>query len=158
MAFGAAGDVLLGPAGPVGGGLAFLVGHLLAIWLYLRNRRARTTVSQRLLAILLIPSTVAIAVMLVPGSDKVGVAVYALALSVMAASAWVSRFPRLLTGVGAVMFVASDLLIFTRMGPWAGDVWVGYAIWSLYFLGQLLIVLGVTRTLARAPATAGRPS
>ena len=156
MAFGAAGDVLLGPAGPVGGGLAFLIGHLIAIWLYLRNRRAETTLSQRLLAILLVPSTVAIAVLLVPNAAKVGVGVYALALSLMAASAWVSRFPRLLTGIGAVMFVASDLLIFARMGPWAGETWVGYAIWSLYFLGQLLIVLGVTRTLARDPAPAAK--
>ncbi|MDB5422782.1 MAG: lysoplasmalogenase [Phenylobacterium sp.] len=156
MAAGAAGDVLLGPAGPVGGGLAFLLGHLAAIWLYLRNRRSETTLSQRLLAILLAPATVATAVLLVPHAAKTGVGVYALGLSLMAATAWVSRFPRRLTGIGALMFLASDLLIFARMGPLAGAAWLGLAIWSLYFAGQVLIVLGVTRTLARAPAD--RPS
>jgi len=148
MAAGAAGDVLLGPAGPAGGGLAFLVGHLIAIWLYLRNRRPGTTFSQRLLAILLAPGGVAIAVSLVPHHDKAGVGVYALGLSLMAATAWVSRFPRRLTGLGALMFLASDLFIFARMGPLLGKTWVDYAIWGLYFAGQLLIVLGVTRTLA----------
>jgi hypothetical protein len=45
--------------------------------------------------------------------------------------------------------VVSDLLIFARSGPLEGQAWVGYAIWTLYFGGQLLIVLGVTRTLNR---------
>lgn len=159
MAFGAAGDVLLGPAGPVGGGLAFLIGHLIAIWLYWKNPRPQTTPSQRLLAIVLVPATVAIAWM--APEDRAlapGVALYALGLSGMAAVAWVSRFPRRLTGIGALMFVASDLFIFARMGPLAGQAWVGYAIWSLYFAGQLMIVLGVTRTLAQDPPPAGRPS
>lgn len=147
MAAGAAGDVLLGPAGPAGGGAAFLVGHLIAIWLYLKNRRAVTTLSQRLLAILLVPATVTIAVLLVPDASKAGVGVYSLGLSLMAATAWTSRFPRGLTGAGALMFLVSDLLIFARMGPWAGQPWLGLVIWSLYFFGQLLIVLGVTRTL-----------
>jgi len=157
MTAGAAGDVLLGPLGPVGGGLAFLIGHLIAIWLYLRNRRPQTTLSQRLLAILLVPAGVAIAVLLVPQAARAGVGVYALGLSLMAATAWVSRFPRRLTGIGALMFLASDLFIFARMGPLAGRAWVGYAIWGLYFAGQLLIVLGVTRTLARGRAPADRP-
>ena len=149
MALGAAGDVLLGPAGPAGGGLAFLIGHLVAVWLYLRNRRAETTLSQRLLAIVLVPATVFIAFELPTDRAMAGpVAAYALGLGLMAATAWVSRFPRRLTGVGALMFLVSDLLIFARMGPLAGREWVGYAIWGLYFAGQLAIVLGVTRTIA----------
>jgi uncharacterized membrane protein YhhN len=153
MAAGAAGDVLLGPAGPAGGGAAFLLGHLIAIWLYLKNRRSGAPFGRRLAAVLLIPATVAIAMLLVPHADRTGVGIYALGLSTMAATAWISRFPRALTGAGALMFLASDLLIFARMGPLAGQPWLGLAIWSLYFFGQLLIVLGVTRTLARdAPA------
>jgi len=153
MAFGAAGDVLLGAAGLVVGAVAFLIGHLIAIQLYLRNRRIETTPSQRLLALALIPATVLIAFFL--PSDRAGapgVAVYALGLAVMAACAWISRFPRRMTGIGAVMFVVSDLLIFAREGPLAGQAWVGFGIWGLYFAGQLLICLGVARTLAKAPA------
>jgi uncharacterized membrane protein YhhN len=152
MAAGAAGDVLLGPAGPAGGGAAFLVGHLIAIWLYLRNRATPTPRDRRLIAVLLVPATFALALLLVPDADRVGVGIYALGLSTMAATAWISRFPRALTGAGALMFLASDLLIFARMGPLAGQPWPGLAIWSLYFAGQLAIVLGVTRTLARDAA------
>ncbi len=153
MAFGAAGDVLLGAAGMTVGAAAFLVGHLIAIWLYAKNRRPQTTPSQRLLAIVLVPATVAIAFLL--PADRAGapaVALYALGLAVMAAFAWLSRFPRGMVGIGAVMFVVSDLLIFARSGPLEGQAWVGYGVWGLYFGGQLLIVLGVTRTLARDAA------
>jgi uncharacterized membrane protein YhhN len=86
-------------------------------------------------------------------SDRAGapaVALYALGLAAMAAFAWLSRFPRYRVGIGALMFVVSDLLIFARSGPLHGQEWVGYAIWTLYFGGQLLIVLGVTRTLEKA--------
>ena len=151
MAFGAAGDVLLGAAGMTVGAAAFLVGHLIAIWLYVRNPRPATTLSQRILPIVLVPATVAIAWML--PSDRAGaapVALYALGLAAMAAFAWLSRFPRYWVGIGALMFVVSDLFIFARSGPLEGQAWVGYAIWTLYFGGQLLIVLGVTRTLEKA--------
>lgn len=151
MAFGAAGDVLLGAAGMEVGAAAFLVGHLIAIWLYAPNPRRATTLSQRILPIVLVPATVAIAWML--PTDRAGaapVALYALGLAAMAAFAWLSRFPRYRVGIGALMFVVSDLLIFARSGPLEGQAWVGYAIWTLYFGGQLLIVLGVTRTLEEA--------
>src|SRR3546814_10762347 len=47
LALGAAGDVLLEAAGMIAGAAAFLAGHLVAIWLYARNRRAALTPSQR---------------------------------------------------------------------------------------------------------------
>jgi len=69
----------------------------------------------------------------------------------MAASAWLSRFPRRQVALGAAMFVASDLLIFARMGPLAGVApgWVGFAVWGLYFAGQALVCVGVVRALTR---------
>jgi len=150
LAFGALGDVLLEAVGLTTGAVAFLVGHLIAIGLYLRNRRASLTPSQRLLAICLIPATVIIAFFLpADRAGAPGVALYALGLSLMAATAWTSRFPRLGAGLGAVMFVASDLLIFARSGPLADAAWIGLAIWGLYYLGQLLICLGVTGALAK---------
>jgi len=151
MAFGAAGDVLLGAAGMTVGAAAFLLGHLIAIWLYAKNPRPATTLSQRILPIVLVPATVAIAWLL--PADRAGagpVALYALGLAAMAAFAWLSRFPRYRVGIGALMFVVSDLLIFARSGPLEGQAWVGYGVWILYFGGQLLIVLGVTRTLEKA--------
>jgi len=155
MALGALGDVLLETSGLTTGALAFLVGHVAAIALYLRNRRARLTPSQILLALVLPPATVAIAYAL--PSDRAmapGIALYSAGLSLMAACAWISRFPRLKTGLGAVMFVVSDLLIFARAGPLAGEAWVGYGVWGLYFAGQFLICVGVVATLAADRARA----
>lgn len=153
MALGVAGDVLLGPAGFVVGGAAFLAGHLTAIALYQRNRRAGLGGAAWLAAAALVAATVAAAFALpADRSAAPGVAVYAVGLSSMAASAWLSRFPRRVA-LGAMLFLVSDLLIFARSGPLAhGGVWVGFAIWGLYFAGQALIAAGVVRTLAPAPA------
>jgi len=78
-----------------------------------------------------------------------GIALYAAGLGAMAASAWVSRFPRYRVGLGAVMFVASDLLIFSKMGPLAGARIPSILIWPLYFAGQALIAWGAVTTLLR---------
>jgi uncharacterized membrane protein YhhN len=146
MAFGALGDVLLGAAGLTVGALAFLAGHLVAIGLYLRNRRPTLSRSQLALAIIIVPATVIIAYLL--PTDRVGapgVALYSLGLSLMAATAWTSRFHRFRVGIGAVMFVVSDLLIFARAGPLPDSFAVGLAVWGLYYFGQLLICVGAVR-------------
>jgi uncharacterized membrane protein YhhN len=144
MAFGALGDVLLGAAGLTVGAVAFLIGHLTAIWLYARNRRPALTPSQKLLALLLVPAVVLIAFLL-PGDRAMAapIALYAAGLAAMAAMAWTSCFPRYLVGAGALMFVVSDLLIFARSGPIPESFWSGLAVWGLYYFGQLMICLGV---------------
>ncbi len=155
MAFGALGDVLLETSGLTVGALTFVAGHVLAIILYLRNRRPRMTSSQRLLAVLVVPLSVVIAAMLVAPKDRLSIAVYTLFVSSMASSAWASRFPRYRTGIGAMMFLASDLLIFARMGSLAVAL-PGVLIWPLYFGGQALIAWGVVRTLAANDPRANR--
>lgn len=149
MTFGVLGDVLLG-VNFIVGALAFLAGHLAAIGLYLRNRRRGTTHSQLALAVVMVPVTVTIAFLL--PADRAaapGVAFYSLGLALMAATAWTSRFPRFRVGIGAVMFVVSDLLIFARMGPLPDNLPVGLAVWGLYYFGQLLICVGVIGALAQ---------
>lgn len=150
MAFGALGDVLLETSGLTIGALAFVAGHVLAMLLYFRNGRPSITFSQRLLATLVVPLSVFIAVMLVGPNDKTPIAVYTVFVSGMAASAWTSRFPRYRAGIGAMMFLVSDLLIFARLGPLAGSSVPGLLIWPLYFGGQVLIAWGVVRTLAES--------
>lgn len=150
MALGALGDVLLNAVGLEVGALAFLAGHLVAIWLYLKNARAPLTPA-RIAGALAFVALIALAAWSLP-ADRAGalpVALYTAGLAVMAATAWLSRFPRPLTGLGAMLFVASDLLIFARLGPLAGSLAADYAVWGLYFSGQLMICLGVTRTLAK---------
>jgi uncharacterized membrane protein YhhN len=149
LALGAIGDVVLDAVGLTVGAVAFLAGHLVAIALYLRNRRPTLTASQRLLGVLIAPLTVVIAFAM---TQAIGVAVYAAALGVMAATAWMSRFPRYRVGIGAMLFVTSDLLIFSRAGPLAGSFLPTLLVWPLYFAGQALIAIGVAGALARPRA------
>ena len=147
MALGAAGDMLLEWNQPAGGA-AFLLGHLAAIALYLRNRRAEPAGSQRLAAAALLMLTPLLAWQL---TASIPVSLYAAALGGMAASAWLSRFPRYRVGIGAVMFVISDLLIFAQMGALSASPLPATLIWPLYYFGQFLICTGVIGALRPPP-------
>lgn len=149
MALGATGDVVLETTGMVEGGMAFMAGHVIAITLYVRNRRLQTSISQKLFAILLVPIVIWVSWLLPADRDSAaGIALYAAPLALMAALAWTSRFSRYTVGIGAIFFVISDLFIFARMGPLAGSILPGLLIWPLYFTGQAMIATGVARTLA----------
>lgn len=149
MAFGALGDVLLNIRFEVGA-LAFAIGHLVAIWLYLGNRQGPMTNARKLLLGMLPLAALLMPWLLLGTRDGlIGLGIYALLLTLMAATAWISRFPTKLVGVGAMMFVISDGLIVARMGPLAGVFGTSLAVWLLYYIGQLLICVGVSRTLAR---------
>jgi uncharacterized membrane protein YhhN len=149
MALGAAGDVLLGAAGQTVGGATFLAGHLVAMGLYLRNLRPTLSGAEWFCAAWLPPIAAGVAFVL--PADRAaapGIAIYALGGAAAAALAWISRFPRSRVALGATLFLVSDELIFARLGPLAGQAWVDFAVWGLYFAGQALIALGVAGTLA----------
>ncbi len=147
MAFGALGDILI-ELDMIFGAIAFLIGHCIAIALYLRHRRQRTSFSQKILAILLVPLTVFIAWSLpFDRGEALGIAIYSAFLAVMAAMAWTSSFPRYRVGIGAVLFIVSDLLIFSRGGFLQNSDIPMWGVWPLYFAGQFLIATGVVRTL-----------
>jgi uncharacterized membrane protein YhhN len=147
MAFGALGDMAIEIDLAAGAG-CFFIGHVVAIALYVRHRRPRLTQSQKAAAAALLLGTPLIAFLLpADRSAAPTVAVYALALGGMAAAAWSSAFPRYRVGLGAVLFVASDLMIFARMGPLADSGLPGLLIWPLYFFGQVLICVGAVRFL-----------
>lgn len=148
MALGAAGDVLLGLYGLTAGGAMFLAGHLVAIGLYLKNRRAALSRGDIASAAILVPLVAVAAFRL---TLNPGVAAYAVSLGAMVATAQISRFPRGWVGLGAILFMASDLLLLARGGMLGGASWVGTPIWSLYFAGQAMICTGVVRTLRPAP-------
>ncbi|WP_318531649.1 lysoplasmalogenase [Pelagerythrobacter rhizovicinus] len=145
MGLSALGDMLL-ELDFIWGGGAFFASHLAAMTLYLRNGREKAASSQKALAVALLLGTPLISWLL---AGDAGVALYALALGGMAACAWMSRFPRYRVGLGAVLFVVSDLLIFARMGPLSSSAVPGLLVWPCYFAGQLLIATGVIKTLRR---------
>ena len=152
MAFGALGDILL-EIRFVFGGAAFLVGHLCAIALYLRNRRPRIIAAEWVIgAALLVLIPLAAYVLPIVRPTAGAIALYAIGLAAMTAAAWLSRFSRLLVAAGAIIFAVSDLIIFARAGRPALEILpVNVAVWGLYFAGQTLVVLGVVRGRAAAP-------
>ena len=128
------------------GGLFFFAFHVLAMAVFLRHRRPDMDKSQKGAAACVLLLTPVIAWFL---ARDMQVAIYALALGGMAASAWASSFPRYRVGAGAILFVASDLLIFARMGPLAGSFMAEVLIWPVYYLGVLMIATGVVQTMRK---------
>jgi uncharacterized membrane protein YhhN len=133
--------------------LVFFVYHMLAISLYLRHPRDRTTATQTAAALAMLLLTPVIA-WLLPADRTIAppVALYGLALGGMAACAWMSAFPRYRVGLGAVLVLASSMLVIAGIGPLMGQQLPGAIVWPLYYLGQLLITLGVVQTLPRSQA------
>ena len=143
MTLGALGDMAL-ELSLVTGGALFALGHLVAIVLFLRNPRERRTGSQILAAFALLVGPPLVGAMLAMPDPRWPLAAgYAAVVGAMAAAAWMSRFSRYRVGIGAVLFVASDLLIFAREGQALSEPVAWWLIWPLYYAGQFLIAIGV---------------
>lgn len=143
FALSALADMVLELSFEIGGGVFFLA-HVAAITLFLRNRRQAPALSQKLCAIGLLIGVPVIAYLLV---QDIFAGLYSIGLAAMAASAWLSRFSRYRVGLGAVLFVLSDLLIFVREGPMVLGSIPDVLIWPLYYFGQFLIATGVVQTI-----------
>lgn len=130
--------------------LLFFAAHVMALGVYLRNRRVRYSPSQKamIVALLLAPPVIA---WLLPldRAQAPGVALYALTLGAMAAGAWGSVFSRYQVGAGAVLFLTADLLHFSAMGPLRNSLVPEVFAWPIYYLGQFLIATGVIRVLRK---------
>jgi len=126
------------------GGMLFAASHCVAIVLYVRNARPQPASSQIACAGALMVGTPFVSYLL---SGQLDIALYATALGAMAGAAWLSRFPRYRVGMGAVLFIISDWLIFSRMGPFDLSPLPELLIWPLYFAAQIMIATGVVQTL-----------
>ena len=137
----------------IAGAIFFFGYHMIAIALYLRHPREAASGSQKTAAVAMLLATPAI-FWLLPADRAMAwpTALYGLALGGMAACAWLSAFSRYRVGVGAVLFLVSDLLIVAGTGPLMGERLHQWLIWPMYYLGQLLIGLGVIDRLRRAGA------
>ncbi|WP_394727710.1 lysoplasmalogenase family protein [Altererythrobacter sp. GH1-8] len=127
----------------IGAGI-FALAHIVAVLFYIRFPRHHSTISQKGLAAALLFGAPAIAWFL---TQDLLASVYGLTLGAMAAAAWMSRFPRYRVGIGAVLFVASDIFIFARMGTRPEPALAALLIWPLYYIGQFMIATGVVQTL-----------
>jgi uncharacterized membrane protein YhhN len=143
LALSAAADMVLVIRFEAGGAL-FFAAHLVAFVLYLRNLREGLGLVHLGPALLLLIITPLVAWLL---SGQGVIALYACSLGVMAAGAWMSRFPRLRVGVGAMLFILSDWLLLSRMGPLDIAPVPDLLVWPTYYAGQLMIATGVVQTL-----------
>lgn len=137
------------PGGTISG-LLFFAYVVLALAVYLRNRRPSLSPSQKGAAVALLLLTPIIAwFMPADRAQAPNIAIYSLALGAMAAGAWASVFPRYRVGAGAVLFLLSDLLLFAEMGPLRVSVVPQILVWPVYYLGQFLIAVGIAQTLRK---------
>ena len=137
--------------------LLFFLYHAVAILLYLRHPREHATPTQRAAAVAMLALT-PVLFWLLPADRTIAwpVALYGLALGGMASCAWMSGFSRYRVGVGAVLFLASDLLIVAGYGPLMGQAGPQALAWPLFYPGQFLITVGVVQTLRRGGQAASR--
>ena len=132
------------------GALLFFLFHVLALGVFLRHRRELLSPTQSWVVGLVLLLTPVIAFFMpADRSQAWEVALYALALGAMASGAWASNFPRYRVGAGAMLFLASDFLLFAEMGPLAGSIVPQVLVWPVYYLGMFLICTGVIQTLRK---------
>lgn len=147
MGLGAIGDVVI-ELDLIAGGAAFALAHLVAILLYLRNLRGNRAGSQNAAALALALFAPLLAWLITRSDPDWPVATgYAAILGLMAATAWLSRFPRYRVGFGAVLFIVSDLVILGQESGGLSPAIAGWLIWPLYYAAQFLIATGVVQTL-----------
>jgi uncharacterized membrane protein YhhN len=126
------------------GGAFFAAAHCVAVALYLRNRHQRPSPSQKLIGLGLLIGTPLVSFVL---SGQAQIALYAAFLGAMASAAWMSHYPRYRVGTGAVLFVVSDWLIFSRMGSFDLAPLPDLLIWPLYYAGQVMIATGIVQCM-----------
>ncbi|MFO6429568.1 lysoplasmalogenase family protein [Erythrobacter sp. W302b] len=139
----AAGDVAIELDFFVGGAF-FAAAHCVSVALYLRNLHKRPSPTQKMTGAALLIGTPLISYLL---SGQVQIALYASFLGAMASAAWMSHYPRYRVGTGAVLFVLSDWLIFSRTGTINLASLPDLLIWPLYYAGQVMIATGIVQCL-----------
>ncbi|MFZ0161040.1 MAG: lysoplasmalogenase [Kineosporiaceae bacterium] len=148
LALGTLGDVLLlggAPSRFLGGLAAFLVGHLSYVACFLAL--GVTEPGWAGIGVLLLAVSLAASRAVLPSAWHEGgamlagpVGLYMAVIGAMLVTGWTTG--RLLVGVGAAVFVASDtMLALDRLV--APRRWAGVSVMVTYHLGQALIVLGV---------------
>lgn len=143
LALAACGDVAI-ELDFITGGAFFAAAHVVMVALYMRNRHQRPSPVQNVIAASLVIGTPLIS-WLLSGDGKV--AFYAAFLGVMAGTAWMSHYPRYRVGTGAVLFVVSDWLLFSRMGAIDLAPLPDLLIWPLYYAGQIMIATGIVQCM-----------
>jgi uncharacterized membrane protein YhhN len=160
LIFGGAGDVglALGEETFLSGAIAFLIGHLIYIRLFLRGREPGGFKQPiRYVAMLAIAATAVVMTnLLVPRDDAlfVPLTIYTGVLTLMTMTSFVLPWRNWLAMAGAVLFFISDGFVAWNMFHHDPDptlaFWRSFAGWMIYWAGQAAICYGALG-LHRAP-------
>lgn len=143
LAISAVGDMLLVTIGSAAGGLAFAVAHVLAGYAYAKNRRENNSAILWLFAIAVPLIAVVSSYLMLRGSDQnILMSLFPLISASMAALAILSRFPLWLSGLGAAIFVASDVLFLADLGILRHSGEWGFLTWASYAVGYAMVARG----------------
>ncbi len=143
LAISAVADMLLPLRLMIPAGLLFSVSHTIAIAVFWRNRATDMSPVRRAFAIALPFLTFGLSVAALYGTDQpMFFALYPLLSGVMAASAIMSRFPIWWCGLGAVIFICSDVLVLAYLGVFEQDNRLNFLTWLTYFSGYALLARG----------------
>jgi YhhN family len=148
LALSALSDVLIVTIGAIEGGIVFMIADVVAIVLYTRNLAHPLLSVRSVLPLAIIPLASLFGYFIVTDrAEAANIGIFVLPLAAMTAFAWLSQFPYRFVAIGATLVLMSDLLIFTRQGPLEGIPALSYAVWFSYFLGEVLICVGVVTML-----------
>lgn len=154
LAFGALGDWLLAIDTRftfLAGAVAFLIGHLFYIALFLRagvGARALSEPMRVIAMIAVVAFAIAMTVRLVPGESQlfIPLGIYTLVLTFMTVTSFTLPAARWLAMAGAVLFLISDGFVAANMFHPLADptlsVWRSFAGWTIYWAGQAAICVG----------------
>ncbi|MEO0699603.1 MAG: lysoplasmalogenase family protein [Pseudomonadota bacterium] len=126
------------------GGVLFAMSHILAVYFYGRHRANPVDQPRFVTGIVLMILTPLVTWFLT--LDWL-IVTYSAWLGLMAAAAFMSRFPASRVGLGATLFIISDWLIFSRMGPYDLAPLPDTFVWPTYYAAQFMIATGVVQTL-----------
>jgi YhhN family len=143
LAISAVVDMLLVTIGSAAGGLAFAVAHLFAGYAYAKNQRDHNTAILWMFATAVPLIAVVSSYLALRGSDQnILMSLFPLISASMAALAILSRFPLWLSGLGAAIFVASDVLFLADLGVLRHSGEWGYLTWASYAVGYAMVARG----------------
>ncbi len=143
LAISAVADVLLVTVGLVASGVAFAAAHGFAIMAYARERDADVSTGRLIMALMIPVIAVALSIFALGNSGaNIGIGFFPIISGTMAAMAVISRFPLRLNGLGATIFVASDVLVFVDIGVLQNSGTFGWLTWACYAGGYILVARG----------------
>lgn len=153
LLFGALGDALLAWSAStfLYGAVAFLIGHLFYITLFLRTGlgiAALTQPPRLMVALALIAAAIVMTSLLVPRDSAMftPLAIYTGVLTLMAITSLTLPSARWLAMAGAALFFISDGFVAANMFHPQADAgaafWMNFAGWMIYWTGQAALCLG----------------